>query len=409
MNSPSLPHSITQRIHNRVTLSGTWFLLLLTFTHMTNDIFTSMLSAALPTLQGKFNLTESHLAWLVAVLSLSGSMLQPLFGSVADRLGRRNTAALGVLTSSFLLSLMGVVPSFWLLMGLLFIGGLGSAAFHPAATAMARRSLGVGRRSGLAVAIFGFGGTCGLALGPIIIVAIIAHFGIGYSPLLMIPGLLMAGLVWWLIPSQKGDIIKRAGFLDFSLLAGPIGWLAFAGILRGIAFVTFQNATPLWLVAQGFADDDAIIGWTLGAYGFSAGIGGIIGGYLNRYIRRGIIIPMAMLTSLPVMLLLLSRYSSANPAGGWDYFALVILSGLLINSCVPLMIITAQDLAPEAIGTASGLLMGFTWGTAGVLYIGIGKIQEVFGLVPSMYLAYLTLIPAAIVAWWLLAKYPETR
>lgn len=400
---------LSPTLSNRFTLSGTWFLLLLTFTHMTNDIFTSMLSAALPTLQDKFNLTESNLAWLVAVLSLSGSMLQPLFGSVADRLGRRNTAALGVLTSSFLLSLMGVVPSFWLLMGLLFIGGLGSAAFHPAATAMARRSLGEGRRSGLAVALFGFGGTCGLALGPIIIVWVIAHFGLGYTPMLMLPGLVMALLVWWLIPSQKGAIVKRAGFFDFKLLAGPIGWLALAGILRAIAFVTFQNATPLWLVEQGFADDDAIIGWTLGAYAFAAGFGGLLGGYLHRYIRRGIIIPSAMLLSLPVLLLLLWNYNSAHPAGDMGYFSLVILSGLLINSCVPLMIITAQDLAPEAIGTASGLLMGFTWGTAGVLYIGIGKIQEVLGLVPSMYLAYATLIPAAILAAWLLAKYPETR
>jgi hypothetical protein len=27
-------------------------------------------------------------------------------------------------------------------------------------------------------------------------------------------------------------------------------------------------------------------------------------------------------------------------------------------------------------GAASGLLMGFTWGMAGVLYIGIGALQE---------------------------------
>jgi FSR family fosmidomycin resistance protein-like MFS transporter len=91
--------------------------------------------------------------------------------------------------------------------------------------------------------------------------------------------------------------------------------------------------------------------------------------------------------------------------GTLTFFLVVIAAGALVNSGLPLMIVSAQDLAPHAIGTASGLLMGFTWGTAGVLYIGIGWLQEQIGLVPAMSLSFLTLLPGAALAYLVLKRY----
>jgi FSR family fosmidomycin resistance protein-like MFS transporter len=68
------------------------------------------------------------------------------------------------------------------------------------------------------------------------------------------------------------------------------------------------------------------------------------------------------------------------------------------------MIVAAQDLAPNAMGAASGLMMGFTWGMAGVLYIGIGALQEVLGVQTAMALSFLTLIPGAILAYAVLQR-----
>ena len=71
---------------------------------------------------------------------------------------------------------------------------------------------------------------------------------------------------------------------------------------------------------------------------------------------------------------------------------------------VPLLIVASQDLAPGSMGSASGMLMGFTWGTAGVLYLGIGLLQEVLGLTPAMAIGYLFLLPAALVAYLVLSR-----
>jgi MFS transporter, FSR family, fosmidomycin resistance protein len=69
-----------------------------------------------------------------------------------------------------------------------------------------------------------------------------------------------------------------------------------------------------------------------------------------------------------------------------------------------LLVVAAQDLAPKAIATASGLLMGFAGGVAGLLYIGIGWLQETVGLMVAMQVGFLAVVPAAVLAGWLLRR-----
>jgi hypothetical protein len=44
------------------------------------------------------------------------------------------------------------------------------------------------------------------------------------------------------------------------------------------------------------------------------------------------------------------------------------------------------------------MLMGFSAGVAGLVYVGIGRLQEVLGLAPAIMVGYLALILGAIVA-----------
>jgi MFS transporter, FSR family, fosmidomycin resistance protein len=367
---------------------------LLVVVHATNDAFGGMLSALLPTLQARFALTETALALFVATLSFSTSVTQPVFGVLADRWGRRRLAALGVMTSSSLLSLMAIAPTPWLLLLILLVGGLGSAAFHPAGTGLAR-SVG-GSRKGLVMSVFSAGGTFGVAAGPLVIGWLLMTGNLGLSPLLMIPGVLGGLALFAFVPAQPRPRGERwPPLLDFALLRGPVGVLAVSGILRAIAFVTFVNAMPLYLVTRhGVAPDSPVLFWTLTLFSSSAALGGIAAGALERRVRRSRLIVTSMLASLLPFAVLF-----VVPPGTPVYFLCVAAAGALVNAGLPLMVVTAQDLAPHAMGAASGLLMGFTWGTAGLLYIGVGALQEAAGLGPAMALAFLALIPAAALAW----------
>src|SRR5680860_691855 len=81
----------------RATLSGLNLTFLLTIAHGTNDAFANVLPVFLPTLQARFGLGEAVLAVMVAVISLSANVLQPVFGGFVDGWGRRKTAALGLI------------------------------------------------------------------------------------------------------------------------------------------------------------------------------------------------------------------------------------------------------------------------------------------------------------------------
>jgi hypothetical protein len=87
------------------------------------------------------------------------------------------------------------------------------------------------------------------------------------------------------------------------------------------------------------------------------------------------------------------------------FFLAVALAGALVNAGMPLLLVSAQDLAPRAVGAASGLLMGFATGSAGLLYIAIGRLQEVVGLTAAMGLSYATLLPGALLAFLVLTRH----
>jgi MFS transporter, FSR family, fosmidomycin resistance protein len=387
----------------RGAFTGAGLVAFLTAAHLVTDAFTGMFSALLPTIQARFGLGETALALLVAALSFSASVTQPLMGALADRIGRRLAVALGIALSSALIGLVGLVPTPPLLVGLLLVGGLGSAAFHPAGSAIARAA--ATRHAGLAVGLFSAGGTLGLALGPVAILALVANAGLDATPWLLVPGVLLALVAYAVVPD--GGRCGPGGcpkLIDARLFAGPVGHLAAVAVLIGVASITFSGALPLWLVAEhGLARDDALIGWTLSAFSLAAAGGGLLAGALGaRLSRRALVAGSMALAPLP-----LGAIFALEP-GTPPFFLAVALAGALVNAGMPLLLVSAQDLAPRAVGTASGMLMGFAGGSAGLLYVAVGHLQEVVGLTAAMGLGYATLLPGAGLAFGVLTRYRAT-
>jgi MFS transporter, FSR family, fosmidomycin resistance protein len=53
---------------------------------------------------------------------------------------------------------------------------------------------------------------------------------------------------------------------------------------------------------------------------------------------------------------------------------------VLLSTSSPVMVGSAQDLAPQTPGAASGVVLGLSTGVAGALYVALGKLQETIGL-----------------------------
>ncbi len=385
------------------TVSGGGLVGLLAASHMAADIPFSAISALLPTIQARFGLTESVLALLVATLSFSASVTQPLFGALADRLGPRLAGAAGVVVSSALLALVGVAPSLWLLFGLFLVGGVASAAMHPSFTSLARRS-GT-RRPSLAVSLYSAGGTFGVAIGPIAVLTVMSTFGVSGTPWLMVPGVLLGIATYLFAPaSDRAPREDRAPLLDWRLVAGPVGALTVAGTLAAVAFVSFSAAIPLWLVREhGVAADGALIGWTLSAFALSAAVGGVLAGSLaGRVSARAATASTTLGAAAPLFAVF------ALTPGSPLYFAAVMAAGGLLNFSLPIMVVRAQDLAPRSPAAASGMLMGLAHGMAGLLYIGVGALQEAVGVGNALAATYLLLGPAAALGYFVLTRSSDT-
>ena len=398
----NLTHRFFQIFIPRIAFQSSGLVILFALVHTVSDAVTNMLSALLPTIQSRFGLSETLLALLVAALSFSALMTQPLFGALADRLGNRRIAALGIILNAVLFSLIGIVPSVPMLFGLIMIGGLASAALHPAIASMARQ-VG-GKKPELAVGLFSAGGTLGIAIGPIIIMLLLANLGLSFTPWLMIPGIVFGALIFLLPPDDtQTNALSIGKLVDFSLLRGPVGLLALTGILSNVAFVTFTSAMPLWLVREhNLASNSTVIGWTLSAFSLAAAFGGIAGGLIsNKFGAKRLIVSSLLLALLPLYSIFF--LTPGSPL----YFMMVLLAGALVNAGMPMLIVSAQDHSPKAAATAAGMLMGFSAGVAGLVYVGIGRLQENLGLAPAIMVGYLALVAGALFA--MVAIKPEKQ
>ena len=370
---------------------STSILVALTLAHMVNDSFTSLLTPLLPQIRTSFGVTIAQTAFLVAVSAFVGSVLQPVFGLLADHMDRRLLTAVGPALAGLGMTLMGVAPSFAVLALLVALGGVGSAIFHPASVAYVHQGARPEQR-GLFNAIFSAGGTAGLAVGPLAATTL----GLGRLPWLLPVGLAVGAICYAVTPSTRVASRTPRGWRDYStVFRGPIRLLWAMSVLRSLSTVSYQALIGFALAARGF---DRHIGPSLAVFGISAALGGIAGGQISDRIGRVRVLRSSVLVTIPLFIALV--YSAPSM---WWYYPLTALVGALVNANVPVSVVTAQEYAPDHVATASAMMMGFAWGTSGVLFMFVGSLADVTSPRFAMAASILMLLPA----FWLTLRLPE--
>lgn len=335
--------------------------------HALNDAYTAFLPPLLPRIMDELGLTITLAAALMTSLALGSSLAQPLMGRLADRHGRRALVVLGPVTTGTFLSLMGWAPGFAALVGILLIGGLGSAAFHPPAASLAAR-VGERGRVGMRHALFSFGGAFGHALGPLIAVSVVAAVGLGGLWIAAIPVLVVGAAAWFVLPPGASDRIlapppsaREIG----RILRGPLG-LVF-GISATGAFLNnmFLTLQPISMAAAGATEARGAV--VLSVYMGGQAVGTLAGGWLSDRMDRPLLLAVLCGGSFPLHLL-----AFLLPAGGPLALTAAVLAGASNMAVLPPIVVTAIELAPSFVSTSSGIVMGLAWavGALGVLAAG---------------------------------------
>src|SRR5438093_4725848 len=166
---------------------------LLALGHLVIDTNQGSLPALLPYLKTALGLTYTATGVIVLMSNVTSSLIQPLFGFLADKTARRGLLPWSVVLSAIGIGFTGVASSYVAVLLLVMMSGFGVAAYHPEGYRTATQVAGEKKATG--VSIFSTGGNIGIALGPPLITALVTTLGLAGSLGLLVPGLLVAGLV----------------------------------------------------------------------------------------------------------------------------------------------------------------------------------------------------------------------
>jgi FSR family fosmidomycin resistance protein-like MFS transporter len=361
-------------------------------THVVVDAYTNIYAPMMPLLIPHLDLSLTEAGTLAACFQIAGSVSQLGFGALADRWRPRTLVMVGPLVAVVVLSMIGLANSALMLGVVLVVGGLGGAAFHPPAAALVYK-LAESERKGTAMSAHLSGGSLGFAFAPVLFAPFSAYMGLGYTPLIMIPGLL--ALSWTLrqvpvmsLPAKH----ERPGLATLRPAAKPLTLLYFTIVLRTATTYGFMTFTPTLLTQQGWSIGEASTAVSL--YLFASGIGGFIGGPLSDRIGARRVIVGTLLLSVPFMAI-----APHLPPLGFTF--MLALGGLLLQSTLPISIALAQSYVKGGAATVSSLMMGFAWGVGSITVPLIGMGADRFGILPTLAVVAFTPLVAAALAWQL--------
>ena len=368
--------------------------------HGINDAYASFVPPLLPRIMDGMGISIALAATLGASFSIATALPQPFFGYVADRFGRRALAVGGMLVSAVFVSLMGFASSYWVLLLLLVLGGLGGAAFHPPGASYAVR-LTAGKGSGGRYSIFSFGGAIGYSAGPLVAVGLVLWGGMEGLWVAMIPAILFAPVFFLGLPRRHGepeDVLPAPPPTTvIRELAGPLGIIF--GVSAAMAFVqrAFLTMEPIIVAEMGGSE-------TLGAAALSVYLGAqafgtLAGGFLADRIDRRLLLFLLCAFALPAHLLAVWLGPWSGPG-----FAAIALAGFLGMATLPPIVVMAQEMLPRAPGASSGIVMGLAWTVGAIGVMGTGAVADMTG--PQV--ATLLSMPVAGIAA-LLALHPGLK
>lgn len=367
--------------------------------HGVNDAYAAFLSPLLPRIMAKMDLSITLAATLAMALSLGASVLQPLMGYLADRHGRRLFIVLGPLLSGVFLSLIGIAPTFWILVAFLLLGGLGSAAFHPPGASYAAR-ISEGKGSGLRMSVFSLGGSLGWAIGPLLAVGLVGWLGLEGLWMAMFPGAFLALALWRILPPGRSDRPLRPPPAPLAVLRrvrGPLGLLLGISVVSAFAQRVYLTMEPIVVARAG--GPETIGALSLSIYLGAQTLGTLTGGALSDRVDRSHLLAGLTLLAFPAHFL-----AVALPPGRFPAFAAAAAAGFLGMAIMPGLVVKAQELLPEGAAVSSGIVMGLAWAVGSLGVLGTGALGDWLG--PRE--AAMVSMPA-LLAGTLLALHPGLR
>lgn len=344
--------------------------------HLLNDWYMNYIQTLLPFMVAA-GMAVSKGAFLISAFTVTSSILQPLSGYLVDQKNQRWLVYVGTLWMAVLLSLIGVLNYYPLLVATVTLAGLGTAAFHPQASAMVTAVSG--EKKGFFQAFFVTCGNIGWALTPLIVVPFTQKYGMELTPVFAVPGILVAILLW--VTAPKVSDAKRT-------LPPPLWstlrtvWVELVKVVlvvafRSLAYFSLVAFLPLYLQHKNIPllNGSRLLFLML----FMGALGGLVGGYLSDLFGRKCVIVGSLILASPLF------YLFVITTGPLSYVLLGAAGAALLAS-FSVTVVVAQEVISKNAAMAAGLMLGFGIGVGGLGVGATGLMVEYAGIEQAIHM-----------------------
>lgn len=233
---------------------------------LTIVIMLAMFAVAVPFIRNDLALAPDVASWLLVAYSLPHMMLMPLYGRLADGIGKRRLLIAGATLFAAGTAVLVVAGSFPLLLVGRAIQGAGASAVNPIAIAVIMEFVRPEKR-GNALGTWNASGPVAGFVGPLVAGALIDAFGWRsiLVPALAV-GVVSIVVVWALLPESRrtGSFLEAIRSLDW------VGVTLFNGAVAMLVFFTSSRPitgeaplTDFRLLAAGLVLGSVFVWWSM--------------------------------------------------------------------------------------------------------------------------------------------------
>ncbi|MEA1956612.1 MAG: MFS transporter [Campylobacterota bacterium] len=344
--------------------------LIISFAHFAHDVFSAFLAPLLPLIIEKLGLSLSMVALLDIVRRIP-ALFNPLLGLVAEKRDVKYFVILTPAITAISMSLIGLAPSYSILIILLFVSGISSALFHIPSPTMVK--MASGDKTGTGMSWYMVGGEFARTLGPILVTAGISWWGLEGIYKLMPIGIIASLILYIKLKDfethvkpkkrEKGDV--KALLIKYRSFFITIG-----------LFVIFQSAMrssltlylPIYLIQNG--ESLWYAGIALSILQFSGVAGVFMSGKISDKIGR-------------YQTLLLTAIGSTIFMALFIYFQNMFILGILgffVFASTPVLIAFVQDTNSSMPTFMNSIYMSINFGISSFIVLGIGYLGDSIGL-----------------------------
>ncbi len=360
---------------------------LIAFSHLIHDIYGAFLAPLLPLLIAKLGFSYTAAGFLT-VAQRFPSLLNPILGVIADKTGARYFLIGAPAVTAISMSLLGIAPSYPILVLLLVIMGISAACYHVPSPVMVKQL--AGNKIGKGMSFYMFAGELARTIGPLVIIGAVSLWGLEQTYWLILPGLLASFFLY--VKFKRLPIEHHAQTTpSFGLgktlakmgptLMGLTGIIVLMGGLKG-AMMTFL---PIFLTEKGFSL--AVAGGSLSVLEAGGVIGVLTAGTLSDRLGRKFVLLTAIIGAPVLMWIFL-----LNP--GLLTLPILFVLGFFLLSTGPVMLAIVQESGSDRPAYVNGIYMMIHFVSGSVMTVLVGVFNDWLGLDTTYKLAALLALGA---------------